>query len=77
VLASLRFVHLVVPFEEDTPEALIKALTPDVLFKGTDYAEHEVAGGDHVRASGGRVELLPLLAGHSTTGTVERMRTQT
>ena len=74
VLAALRFVDLVVPFAEDTPEALIKALSPDVLFKGTDYAEAEVVGGDHVRASGGRVELLPLLAGHSTTGTVKRMK---
>jgi D-beta-D-heptose 7-phosphate kinase/D-beta-D-heptose 1-phosphate adenosyltransferase len=74
VLAALRFVDLVVAFEEDTPEALIKKLTPSILFKGADYAEHEVAGGDHVKAHGGKVELLPLLKGHSTTGTVKRMR---
>ena len=77
VLAALRFVDLVVPFDEDTPEALIKALGPDVLFKGADYAEAEVVGGDHVKANGGRVELLPLLPGHSTTGTVKRMRPET
>jgi D-beta-D-heptose 7-phosphate kinase/D-beta-D-heptose 1-phosphate adenosyltransferase len=74
VLAGLRFVDLVVAFEEDTPEALIRQLTPDLLFKGADYAEHQVAGGDHVKKHGGRVELLPLLKGHSTTGTVKRMK---
>jgi D-beta-D-heptose 7-phosphate kinase/D-beta-D-heptose 1-phosphate adenosyltransferase len=74
VLAALRFVDLVVPFDEDTPEALIRALSPDILFKGSDYAEADVVGGDHVKANGGRVELLPLLAGHSTTGTVQRVK---
>jgi D-beta-D-heptose 7-phosphate kinase/D-beta-D-heptose 1-phosphate adenosyltransferase len=74
VLAALRFVDMVVPFEEDTPEALITALTPDLLFKGADYAESAVVGGDHVKANGGRVELLPLLPGHSTTGTIKRFR---
>jgi D-beta-D-heptose 7-phosphate kinase/D-beta-D-heptose 1-phosphate adenosyltransferase len=72
VLAALRFVDLVVPFDEDTPAALIQAVSPDVLFKGEDYAESEVVGADFVRANGGRVELLPLLPGHSTTSTVIR-----
>jgi len=74
VLAGLRFVDLVVAFDEDTPENLIRELTPNVLFKGADYAEHEVVGGDHVKAHGGKVELLPLLKGHSTTNTVKRMK---
>jgi D-beta-D-heptose 7-phosphate kinase/D-beta-D-heptose 1-phosphate adenosyltransferase len=74
VLAALRHVDLVAVFDEDTPEALIKALVPDVIFKGADYAEADVAGGDFVKAHGGRVELLPLLPGHSTTGTVGRMK---
>ena len=67
-------IDLVVAFGEDTPEALIRKLTPNVLFKGADYAEHEVVGGDHVKAHGGKVELLPLLKGHSTTNTVKRMK---
>lgn len=73
VAAALRFVDLVVIFDEDTPEALIHALTPTVLFKGSDYKEDEVAGGPFVKANGGRVELLPLLPGHSTSATLERM----
>lgn len=74
VLAGLRFVDLVVAFNEDTPEVLITELTPNILFKGADYAEHEVVGGAHVKAHGGKVELLPLLKGHSTTNTVKRMK---
>ncbi len=73
ILAALRFVDMVVPFEEDTPVDLIRAVMPDVLFKGADYTESEVVGGDIVTANGGRVELLPLLPGHSTTSTVGRV----
>jgi D-beta-D-heptose 7-phosphate kinase/D-beta-D-heptose 1-phosphate adenosyltransferase len=74
VLAALRFVDLVVVFDEDTPEALIRALKPDLLFKGADYSGKEVPGAAFVTASGGEVALLPLLEGHSTTGTVKRVR---
>jgi D-beta-D-heptose 7-phosphate kinase/D-beta-D-heptose 1-phosphate adenosyltransferase len=77
VLAALRHVDLVVPFDEDTPAALIETIVPDVLFKGADYAEADVVGGDFVRARGGRVELLPLLPGHSTSLTVGRLRPST
>ncbi|MCB1501509.1 MAG: D-glycero-beta-D-manno-heptose-7-phosphate kinase [Bauldia sp.] len=73
VLAALKPVDLVVPFDEDTPAALIEAIAPDTLFKGADYTEAEVVGGDFVKARGGRVELLPLLPGHSTTSTLARL----
>jgi D-beta-D-heptose 7-phosphate kinase/D-beta-D-heptose 1-phosphate adenosyltransferase len=74
VIAALRYVDLVVIFGEETPEALIQTLHPEILFKGEDYKEDAVAGGEFVKANGGRVELLPLLAGHSTTATVQRIR---
>jgi D-beta-D-heptose 7-phosphate kinase/D-beta-D-heptose 1-phosphate adenosyltransferase len=74
VLAALRFVDLVVIFDQDTPEALIRALSPDLLFKGADYQGKEIPGGAFVEANGGEVVLLPLLEGHSTTGTVKRVR---
>ncbi len=76
VLAALKYVDLVVPFDDDTPATLIAAIAPDVLFKGADYAEAEVVGGDFVKARGGKVELLPLLPGHSTTSTVGRIRSR-
>lgn len=74
VLAALRTVDLVVIFAEDTPEELIRAIGPDCLFKGADYAGKEIPGAAFVRETGGSVELVPLLEGHSTTGTVARVR---
>jgi D-beta-D-heptose 7-phosphate kinase/D-beta-D-heptose 1-phosphate adenosyltransferase len=57
----------------DTPEALITALHPDLLVKGANYTLDQVIGGDLVRGWGGRVALVDLVAGHSTTATVERI----
>jgi D-beta-D-heptose 7-phosphate kinase/D-beta-D-heptose 1-phosphate adenosyltransferase len=73
MLASLASVDLVTVFEEDTPEALITALHPDLLVKGANYTLDQVIGGDLVRGWGGRVALVDLVAGHSTTATVERI----
>ncbi len=76
ILAALRAVDLVVIFDNDTPEELIRTLKPNRLFKGADYAGTEIPGGAFVKANGGTVEFLPLLDGHSTTGTVARVRGQ-
>ncbi len=74
ILASLGCVDYVVHFSEDTPHELVKAVQPDVLVKGEDYREKVVVGSDVVEARGGRVVLVPLLTGRSTTGLVERIR---
>ena len=74
VLAALRFVDLVIVFGEDTPEELIRAVKPDLLFKGADYAGQEIPGAAFVKANGGSVTLLPLLEGYSTTSTVKKVR---
>lgn len=74
VLAGLAAVDAVVLFEEDTPRALIAALLPDVLVKGSDYTVDEIAGAEEVRAAGGRVETIPLVPGRSTTSILERAR---
>lgn len=74
VLAALEVVDAVVPFGEDTPLELIRALRPDVLVKGGDYTIETVVGAPDVIAWGGDVVLIPLTAGHSTTGTVARLR---
>jgi D-beta-D-heptose 7-phosphate kinase/D-beta-D-heptose 1-phosphate adenosyltransferase len=74
VLAALEAVDAVVMFAEDTPLELIRALTPDVLVKGGDYSVDTVVGAADVIARGGKVVIVPLTAGHSTTGTVERLR---
>jgi len=74
VLASLAAVDLVTVFDEDTPEALLRALRPDLLVKGADYTRDTVVGADLVESWGGRVLLAALLPGHSTTATVNRLR---
>ncbi len=73
VLASLASVDLVVVFGDDTPLELIKALRPDVLVKGADYAKKDVVGAPEVESWGGRVHLADLQDGHSTTATIERL----
>jgi D-beta-D-heptose 7-phosphate kinase/D-beta-D-heptose 1-phosphate adenosyltransferase len=75
VLAALEVVDAVVLFDEDTPLELIRALAPDVLVKGGDYSRESVVGAEDVLAHGGEVVIVPLTPGHSTTSTVERMRT--
>lgn len=67
VLSALRAVDWVVSFASDTPAELIAAVTPDILVKGGDYTAAQVAGGDAVIAKGGRVEILDLVEGFSTT----------
>ena len=74
VLASLAAVDAVCIFDEDTPETLLRAIRPDLLVKGADYAIDAVVGADFVRSYGGRVMLAELLPGHSTTATVARLR---
>jgi D-beta-D-heptose 7-phosphate kinase / D-beta-D-heptose 1-phosphate adenosyltransferase len=75
VMASLAPVDLVVLFDEETPLALIEALRPDVLVKGSDYTISQVVGADRVQSWGGQVLLVRLQEGHSTTGTIRRMTT--
>jgi D-beta-D-heptose 7-phosphate kinase/D-beta-D-heptose 1-phosphate adenosyltransferase len=68
---ALESVDVVTLFDEDTPRELIAALLPDVLVKGSDWS-HFVAGREEVEAAGGRVVLLPIEPGYSTTATVEQ-----
>jgi D-beta-D-heptose 7-phosphate kinase / D-beta-D-heptose 1-phosphate adenosyltransferase len=70
VLAGLACVDLVVPFDEDTPEALIAAVRPDILVKGGDYSDQNVVGHEMVAAYGGEVRLAAFVEGHSTTATI-------
>ena len=74
VLASLASVDLVVIFEEDTPLDLLSMIRPDVLIKGSDYTRDTVVGAREVESWGGKVMLAELLPGHSTTATVQRLR---
>ena len=74
VLGGLDAVDFVALFDEETPERLIEAVRPDVLVKGGDYTEATVVGAPFVRSYGGRVALIPLVPGRSTTDLVSRMK---
>lgn len=73
VLAGLRSVDLVAPFDEDTPVRLIQAARPDVLIKGADYSEDQVVGGDLVKSWGGEVKLAAIVEGYSTSAAIARL----
>jgi D-beta-D-heptose 7-phosphate kinase/D-beta-D-heptose 1-phosphate adenosyltransferase len=74
VLGNQAGVGAIVVFEDETPMRLIEAIRPDVLVKGADYSKADVVGGSLVESYGGRVELVPLVDGKSTTRTIARMR---
>lgn len=73
ILSAIRYVDHVVPFSEDTPLNLIKAIAPDILVKGGDWREEEIAGAGFVKAKGGKVVIVPYLDGYSTTYLLRKM----
>lgn len=75
VLAALEAVDWVISFDQDSPEQLLAALQPDLLVKGGDYQLDQVVGRDLVESYGGRVEVLDLQPGLSTSGLLDRSQT--
>jgi rfaE bifunctional protein nucleotidyltransferase chain/domain len=73
VVAALMAVDYVVFFNEATPLRLIEHLKPDCLVKGGDWKEESVVGGEEVRSWGGRVVIVPLKEGASTTNIVKKI----
>jgi D-glycero-beta-D-manno-heptose 1-phosphate adenylyltransferase len=74
VLAALESVSVVVPFDEDTPLALVLECHPDVIVKGGDYSVATTVGAAEVIAWGGRFEAIPLVPGRSTSSLIARLR---
>ncbi len=74
MVAALESVSLVTWFDEETPLELIRDVRPDWLVKGGDYDMDRLAESQLVRSYGGRVLAIPLVAGHSTTALVNRIR---
>ena len=75
VLAALSCVDYIVPFEEDAPDELIRAIRPDVFVKGGDYTRETLPETGLVESLGGDVRILPYVDDRSTTGVIERIRT--
>ena len=74
MLAALEMVDYVVVFDDPRAEGIVRRVRPDVLIKGEDWRGSVVDGQEFIEAYGGRVVLAPLLAGHSTTTTIARVR---
>jgi rfaE bifunctional protein nucleotidyltransferase chain/domain len=75
ILEAFACVDGVVVFDEATPHALIRALQPDILVKGADWAPDAIVGRDIVEARGGRVVRIAIEPGHSTTAILTKIRT--
>ena len=74
LLSNLRAVDYVVPFEEETPLKLIKAIKPDFLVKGGDWKVENIVGADFVQSYGGKVLTIPFKFDISTTKIVEEIK---
>lgn len=74
VMASQQAVDLVTWFDEDTPQALIGELRPDILVKGGDYDMAVLPETALVQSWGGQALALPFVAGYSTTQLLARIR---
>ena len=74
ILAALACVDGVAIFDEPTPHQIISALQPDVLVKGADWAADAIVGRDVVEARGGKVVLVKVEEGYSTTNIIAKIR---
>ena len=74
LLLALACVDAVLVFDEETPDRVIRAIQPDVLVKGADWAHDAIVGRDVVEARGGRVIRAEIAPGYSTTGIIARVR---
>ena len=74
IVSALACVDAAVIFDDDTPQAVIAALQPDVLVKGADWPDDAIVGRDIVEARGGRVVRISIEAGYSTTAVIARIR---
>jgi D-beta-D-heptose 7-phosphate kinase/D-beta-D-heptose 1-phosphate adenosyltransferase len=74
ILAGLECVDAVVIFDELTPRETVAALVPDILVKGGDWPGNQIVGREEVEAAGGKVVLINVVQGHSTTEILRKIR---
>jgi rfaE bifunctional protein nucleotidyltransferase chain/domain len=74
ILEALACVDAVTVFDEETPAEIIRAIQPDILVKGADWAEDAIVGRDTVEGRGGQVVRIPIEQGYSTTEIIRRIR---
>jgi len=74
VLAGLEAVSYVTFFSEDTPANIISEIIPDILVKGGDYGIDEIVGRETVEQNNGKVIVVSLIEGKSTTGIINKIK---
>ena len=74
ILKSLEFIDYIVVFDEDTPLNIIKEIKPDILVKGADYKDKLIVGKKEVEKYGGKVVLINLIEGKSTTNIIKKIK---
>lgn len=74
VLLALDSVDAASIFDEETPQAIVSAIKPDILVKGADWGPDNIVGRDVVEARGGRVVRIDLSPGHSTSALIQKVR---
>ncbi|MBD68261.1 MAG: D-glycero-beta-D-manno-heptose 1-phosphate adenylyltransferase [Candidatus Marinimicrobia bacterium] len=70
-LLKLNYVNYVIIFDSETPQDLIKTIVPNVLVKGGDYNDTTIIGAKEVISNGGKVKIIPLTAGYSTSSIIK------
>ena len=73
ILDAINYVDMVVGFDDDTPDKIIKELLPNILVKGGDYSIDNVVGADTVISHGGSVEIIDLIPGKSTSSLIDNI----
>ena len=73
ILDAINSVDMVVGFDDDTPDKIIKKLLPNILVKGGDYSIDNVVGADTVISHGGSVEIVDLIPGKSTSSLIDNI----
>jgi len=74
ILANFECVDGVIVFDELTPQKTVTALLPDILVKGGDWPGNQIVGREEVEAAGGKVVLIDVVEGHSTTEILRKIR---
>tara|TARA_B100000929_G_scaffold69908_1_gene53337 strand:+ start:862 stop:1332 length:471 start_codon:yes stop_codon:yes gene_type:complete len=73
ILDAINSVDMVVGFDDDTPDKIIKELLPNILVKGGDYSIDNVVGADTVISHGGSVEIVDLIPDKSTSSLIDQI----
>ena len=73
IIDSIKSVDMVVRFDEETPDKIIKKLLPNILVKGGDYSLDNIIGADTVISNGGAVEIVDLIPDKSTSSLINQI----